>query len=71
MNVWKRWSLTGFVGAGWTYESVSTEGDNGPFWAGGGGFRYLLARRLGMQVGIDVARGPDDTAFYIQVGSAW
>jgi hypothetical protein len=43
----------------------------GPYLAGGGGFRYLLARKLGLQTGIDVARGPEETAFYIQVGSSW
>ena len=68
-RVWKRWSLVGFVGLGWTADSDST--DNGPFPAGGGGLRYLISRKLGMQVGIDVARGPEDTAFYLQVGSAW
>ena len=71
VRVYKRWSLVGFVGAGWTTGGFSTNGDNGPFWAGGGGFRYLLARRRGLQVGMDVARGPEDTAFYVQVGSAW
>ena len=39
--------------------------------AGGLGFRYLLARRLGMRVGADIARGPEDTVFYLSVGSAW
>jgi len=33
--------------------------------------RYLIARRLGIYMGADVARGPETTAFYIQVGSAW
>jgi hypothetical protein len=69
VRVWKRWSVVGFFGLGWTFESSSN--DNGPYPAGGGGIRYLLARKLGMQVGVDVARGPEDTAFYIQVGSAW
>jgi hypothetical protein len=69
VRVWKRWSLVGFFGAGWT--TGAKTGDDGPFPAGGGGFRYLLARKLGMQVGMDVARGPEDTAFYIQFGSAW
>jgi hypothetical protein len=69
LRVWRRWSLVGFVGLGWT--AGSTSGDDGPYPAGGGGIRYLLARRLGMQVGIDVARGPEDTAFYIIVGNAW
>jgi hypothetical protein len=37
----------------------------------GGGFRYLMARKLHMHVGIDVARGPEDTAVYLQMGHAW
>ena len=37
----------------------------------GVGLRYLVARRLGLYVGIDVARGPEDTAFYLQVGNGW
>jgi hypothetical protein len=37
----------------------------------GFGFRYLIARLYGLRVGIDVARGPEDWAFYIQVGNAW
>ena len=40
-------------------------------WSGGGGFRYLIARQLGFQTGIDVARGPEEWAFYLQFGSAW
>ena len=39
--------------------------------AGGVGVRYLLARKLGLHVGLDLARGPEDTAAYLQVGSAW
>lgn len=39
--------------------------------AGGVGFRYLIARKLGLYSGIDVARGPETTAIYLQVGSAW
>ena len=37
----------------------------------GGGFRYLLARALGLRMGMDIARGPEDWAFYISVGSGW
>jgi hypothetical protein len=39
--------------------------------AGGVGVRYLLARKLGLHVGLDLARGPEDTVVYLQVGSAW
>src|SRR6266850_976602 len=33
--------------------------------------RYLIARRLGLYAGVDIAKGPEDTALYIQAGSAW
>ena len=39
--------------------------------AGGGGLRYLLAREYGLHVGLDVAQGPEETIFYVQVGHAW
>jgi hypothetical protein len=35
------------------------------------GFRYLIARLLGIHAGLDVARGPEGNAVYIQVGSPW
>ena len=40
-------------------------------YAGGLGFRYLIARRFGLKVGIDAAISNDDHAIYLQVGSAW
>ena len=71
---WKvsdRWSLLGFGGVG-RAAGKFTELDNAENrWAGGTGFRYLLVQKLGLNVGIDIARGPEDWAFYIQVGSAW
>jgi hypothetical protein len=35
------------------------------------GFRYQIAERLGMWVGLDYAKGPEDGTWYIQVGNAW
>ncbi|MCP5165732.1 MAG: hypothetical protein H6988_10495 [Pseudomonadales bacterium] len=37
----------------------------------GTGFRYLITRRYGLVMGVDAARGPDETAFYIQAGATW
>jgi hypothetical protein len=70
-NVTSRWALIGFLGAGraWGREVDFTDASNEV--AKGGGFRYLIARQLGVYMGADVAWGPEDTAFYIQVGSAW
>ena len=66
-----RWSLLGFAGAGRTAEKFSDLGDGPSYTSRGLGFRYLVARRYGMNMGIDVARGPEDTVLYIQAGSSW
>ncbi len=69
-DVTPRWSVLGFVGVGKAY-SDQRSGQSTTVNSQGVGFRYLIARRFGMRAGIDVAWGPEDTAFYIQVGSAW
>jgi hypothetical protein len=70
-GVTPRWSLVFFGGVGKT-TSISEFAVQGETVAAGGlGFRYRLARKLGLQVGVDVARGPEDTAVYLTVGSAW
>ncbi|WP_162250357.1 BamA/TamA family outer membrane protein [Pseudoxanthomonas sp. Root630] len=66
-----RWALVGFIGAGRTWGRHNDFGDASSRVAKGSGFRYLLARQLGMYAGIDYAWGPEDETFYIQVGSAW
>jgi outer membrane translocation and assembly module TamA len=70
-NVTPRWALVGFLGAGRAWGSENGFSDADTRTAGGAGFRYLIARRLGLYVGMDYARGPDDDAIYIQVGGAW
>lgn len=66
-----RWSLVAFGGHGWT----RTRGDRlevaQDVASGGAGFRYEIARRFGLHVGLDLARSADTTAFYIVVGNAW
>ncbi|HEY1251465.1 MAG TPA: hypothetical protein VGH97_09765 [Thermoanaerobaculia bacterium] len=40
--------------------------------AAGFGFRYLIARKMGLQAGLDLGFGPSgDKAVYINLGSAW
>jgi hypothetical protein len=70
-GVTPRWTIAIFGGAGktTTVSAFSAEGDTVA--AGGLGFRYRIARKLGMQLGMDVARGPEDTSIYLTVGSAW
>jgi hypothetical protein len=66
-----RWSLLGFTGAGRAWGQRDTFSEVETITAVGAGFRYLIARKLGIHAGIDVAHGPEDTVFYIQVGSPW
>lgn len=73
-----RWSLVGFTGVGRasrTLERLFERGDERSVvdtaWNVGIGFRYLVARALGLRMGIDIACGPEDWALYITTGSAW
>ncbi len=70
-NIDSRWSVNGFIGAGRTASAWEELKDADNRVARGAGFRYLIARRYGFRMGIDVARGPEETAWYITAGSAW
>ena len=65
-------SVLGFAGYGTAYAGSSRFfEDSGAVFAGGGGFRYRIARKLGVDAGLDVAFGPDGGIIYIQFGHAW
>ena len=67
----KRWSLMLFGGTGKAFDEWSNFSDADWITSYGTGFRYLLARKFRLRVGIDVARGPDTWAYYIVFGSNW
>lgn len=67
----KRWTLVGFGGVARAFNHQTEKQDSDLVFSKGAGIRYLIAAQLGLQVGIDVAQGPDDTALYFQVGSGW
>jgi outer membrane protein assembly factor BamA len=68
---WKRLSLLGFAGAGVAWTDFERLHASKTVVTGGFGFRYELARRYGLHVGLDFAFAPDNTAVYVQIGSAW
>ena len=37
----------------------------------GVGFRYMIARKYGLRMGIDIASSQEDEAIYLQFGTAW
>jgi outer membrane protein assembly factor BamA len=69
---WRRFSVVGFVGYGATWNDYERFEQVKSVMTGGAGFRYEIARKYGLHMGLDVAFGPDDEpAIYIQFGSAW
>jgi hypothetical protein len=70
-NVLPRWAVVGFLGCGATDGDLVQFESQDPLAAGGIGGRYLFADDLGLWVGVDVARGPEEYVGYIQVGHAW
>ncbi|GAM76351.1 outer membrane protein [Vibrio ishigakensis] len=63
-----RWKVSGFYGAGRAIESDDIHKDIG---AGGVGFRYQIARRYGLHLGMDYALSRDESAVYFNVGSGF
>ena len=66
-----RFSLIGFGGAGVAKSDQLGVGREKSVAAGGAGFRYLIARKHGLHMGLDVAAGPDKPVFYVVFGNAW
>ena len=64
-----RWAVVPFAGVGATADALDEFGSSDPKFAGGLGFRYLIARKLRLASGVDIARGPEDWAIYFTVGS--
>lgn len=66
-----RFSVVGFGGAGLARGESGLIDRDKEVCAGGAGFRYLIARKHGLHMGLDVAAGPDDPILYVVFGSAW
>ncbi|GAB3271183.1 BamA/TamA family outer membrane protein [Parahaliea aestuarii] len=66
-----RWKVGVFSGMGRAAEHFNDLGSADNVDTIGAGFRYLIARRYGFAMGLDVARGPEESAVYIQAGSTW
>jgi hypothetical protein len=69
---WKRYSFVGFGGYGVTSSDHKKLESDRSVTTWGAGFRYEIARKYGLHMGLDVAFGADEhPAIYIQFGSAW
>jgi hypothetical protein len=70
-NVYKRWYLMGFTGIGNAFSDFQSFNEGKSVSTIGTGFRYLIARKFGAQMGMDFAKSTGGQAFYIVFGSAW
>jgi outer membrane protein assembly factor BamA len=67
----RRWSAVVFSGVGKAFDEWSEFGSAKWVVSYGTGFRYFLARKFKLRVGIDIAHGADGFAYYIIFGSNW
>ena len=70
-QVHPRFSAVGFAGAGAARADIGQQDRNKSVVAGGAGFRYMIARKHGLHMGLDLAFGPDHPIIYVVFGNAW
>lgn len=66
-----RWSIMFYGGTGKAFDNWNDFGSAKWVTSYGTGFRYLIASKFGVRMGIDIAHGPDTWAYYIVFGSNW
>ena len=64
-----RWTVLGFIGAGRATNNGFSDAKTQE--AGGFGFRYMALRRLGLNMGLDFAKGPEDEVVYFNFGTSF
>ena len=67
----RRMSVVAFTGIGRATEDISDLNSSASRINQGVGLRYFLAKDLGMRLGFDIAKGPEETTFYITFGHGW
>lgn len=68
---WHRFSAVAFGGSGTAGSEFLERERTREISTGGLGFRYEMARKYQLHMGIDAAHGPDGMAYYLVFGSAW
>jgi hypothetical protein len=70
-DVYRRWSVMAYGGLASAFDDWDKAFSKPVVYSYGSGFRYLLARKFKLRMGVDIARGPEDWAYYIVFGSNW
>ena len=66
-----RWEVSAFAGLGATSDDIPIFNNPGSIYNFGAGGRYNIFEAHNVWVGLDIARGPEDWNYYIQVGHPW
>jgi len=66
-----KWAMNGFIGAGTTSADIDIIDTEQSIYSYGVGGRYQIFDAQNIWVGVDVARGPEDTSWYVQIGQTW
>lgn len=66
-----RWEAAAFAGVGFTTDRVPLFDNPGSIYNFGLGGRYKILDSHNVWLGIDVARGPEDWNWYVQIGHPW
>ncbi len=70
-NFSPKWAMIAFAGSGKTSSDLPIFDSEQSIYSYGLGARYRIFDVQNIWVGIDIARGPEETNWYIQVGQAW
>jgi hypothetical protein len=70
-NFTPKWAMIGFAGSGKVSSDLPIFDTEQSIYSYGLGARYKIFDIQNVWVGIDIARGPEETNWYIQVGQAW
>lgn len=70
-DLYRRWSLMGYGGLASAFDDWDQAFAKPVVYSYGTGFRYLIARKFKLRMGVDVAKGPEQWAYYIVFGSNW
>ena len=69
-DIAKRWSVIAFVGSGFVDETATSQTED-DIYSYGAGIRFQALKEQNIWLGIDIAQGPEDKAWYVQMGHPW
>jgi len=69
-DIAKRWSVVAFAGSGFVDETATSQTED-DIYGYGAGVRFQALKEQNIWLGIDIAQGPEDKAWYVQMGHPW